>query len=149
MTLVKVLTAALLCSSLPSIGQVTTQPNPSETPDLGSKAAQAVEPWQIVPSKATTQDPTTRILGGANMYPGKKDQERNLPFISRPDSDKIALWPEGEYGGDSVCFTIRSYVVARDDKNSDSVHPVGYSTCQPATRYRLKKAGTQAEPSDK
>lgn len=39
---------------------------------------------------------------------------------------------------DTVCYKIRSYVVARDSKHSDSVHPVGYSTCHPATKYRLR-----------
>jgi len=39
---------------------------------------------------------------------------------------------------DSLCYSIRSYVVARDSKHSDSVHPVGYTTCVPASRYRLR-----------
>jgi hypothetical protein len=39
---------------------------------------------------------------------------------------------------DSLCYTIRSYVVARDSKHSDAVHPAGYSTCQPASKYRLR-----------
>ena len=39
---------------------------------------------------------------------------------------------------DAVCYTIRSYVVARDSKHSDAVHPAGYSTCQPASKYRLR-----------
>jgi hypothetical protein len=41
---------------------------------------------------------------------------------------------------DTTCYTMRSYLVARDDKNSDSTHPVGYSTCQRASQYRLKSA---------
>jgi len=39
---------------------------------------------------------------------------------------------------DTMCYTMRTYVVARDGKHSDSVHPVGYSTCQPAGKYRLR-----------
>ena len=39
---------------------------------------------------------------------------------------------------DSLCYAIRSYVVARDSKHSDSVHPVGYTTCVPASRYQLR-----------
>ncbi|MGP0019249.1 MAG: hypothetical protein ACLPHP_11815 [Candidatus Sulfotelmatobacter sp.] len=39
---------------------------------------------------------------------------------------------------ETVCYAIRSYVVARDSKYSDSTHPVSYSTCQPAARYQLK-----------
>jgi hypothetical protein len=48
--------------------------------------------------------------------------------------------PNGEYTADSICYSIRSYMVARDDKDSDSTHPVGSSTCQPASRYAVKKA---------
>lgn len=43
-------------------------------------------------------------------------------------------------GGDSYCLNIRSYVVARDSKNSDSVHLVGSTTCVPASRFRLRTA---------
>lgn len=45
---------------------------------------------------------------------------------------------QGEPGDDTTCYSIRSYVVARDNKNSDAVHPVGYTTCVPASRYRLR-----------
>jgi hypothetical protein len=38
--------------------------------------------------------------------------------------------------GDYFCLTMRTYKVARDDRNSDSTHPVSYSTCQPAARFR-------------
>ncbi len=41
---------------------------------------------------------------------------------------------------DTTCFAIRSYVVARDSKDSDSTHPAGYSTCQPSNRYRVRSA---------
>ena len=45
---------------------------------------------------------------------------------------------DGLFLDDRVCYTMRSYVVARDSKDSDSVHPVGYSTCQRAGKYRLR-----------
>jgi hypothetical protein len=44
----------------------------------------------------------------------------------------------GMEGLDGTCYAIRSYVVARDSKDSDSTHPVSYSTCQPASRYRVR-----------
>jgi rRNA maturation protein Nop10 len=53
-----------------------------------------------------------------------------------PNDSGIAY--AGRVIDDSVCYTMRSYVVARDSKDSDSVHPVRYSTCQPAGRYRLR-----------
>ncbi len=38
----------------------------------------------------------------------------------------------------ATCYTMRTYRVQRDDRRSDSVHPVGYTTCQPAPRFDLK-----------
>jgi hypothetical protein len=49
-----------------------------------------------------------------------------LPPIQMPDTD-------------NVCYTMRTYVVARDSKDSDSVHPVRYSTCTPAGKRQVKK----------
>ena len=53
-------------------------------------------------------------------------------------NDPMNFASPGQRIDDTVCYKIRSYVVARDSKDSDSVHPVGYSTCQPSTRYRLR-----------
>ncbi len=53
-------------------------------------------------------------------------------------NDPMSFASPGQRLDDTVCYTIRSYVVARDSKDSDSVHPVGYSTCQPSNRYRLR-----------
>jgi hypothetical protein len=38
----------------------------------------------------------------------------------------------------SICYSMRSYRVARDDPKSDSTRPAGYSTCQPSTRFQVK-----------
>jgi hypothetical protein len=37
-----------------------------------------------------------------------------------------------------TCYSIRSYLMARDSKDSDSTHLVSTSTCQPAQHYALK-----------
>ena len=39
---------------------------------------------------------------------------------------------------DSVCYTMRSYIVARENRDSDSTKLVGYSTCQPSSKYELR-----------
>ena len=39
---------------------------------------------------------------------------------------------------DSLCYTMRSYKVARDNPQSDSTHAVGSSTCQPAARFHTR-----------
>jgi hypothetical protein len=42
---------------------------------------------------------------------------------------------------DVTCYSIRTYRVTRDDPESDSTRPAGYSTCEPAARFRVKDAG--------
>jgi hypothetical protein len=42
---------------------------------------------------------------------------------------------------DVTCLSIRSYRVTRDDPESDTTRLVGYSTCQPATKFQVKEAG--------
>jgi hypothetical protein len=39
---------------------------------------------------------------------------------------------------DNVCYTMRSYIVARENRDSDSTKLVGYSTCQPSSKYELR-----------
>jgi hypothetical protein len=39
---------------------------------------------------------------------------------------------------DNVCYTMRSYIVARENRNSDSTKLVGYSTCQTSSKYELR-----------
>lgn len=39
-----------------------------------------------------------------------------------------------------TCYAIRSYTVAPDSPGSESTHPTGSSTCQPAANFKLKAA---------
>jgi hypothetical protein len=59
-----------------------------------------------------------------------------LKFQIQPSESGVAT--NQVVGG--FCLKMRSYVVARDSKDSDSVHLVKYSTCQPASRYQVKTA---------
>jgi len=44
---------------------------------------------------------------------------------------------------EATCYSIRGYRVTRDDPESDSTRPSGYSTCQPSDRFQVKDAGDQ------
>jgi len=44
-----------------------------------------------------------------------------------------------------TCLSIRSYRVTRDDPKSDTTRLVGYSTCQPSTRFQVKEADDRQE----
>jgi hypothetical protein len=64
-----------------------------------------------------------------------------------PETYRIIPAP-GTYGktlpsdrSEVVCYSIRSYRVTRDDPESDSTRPSGYSTCQPSDRFQVKDAG--------
>jgi hypothetical protein len=46
---------------------------------------------------------------------------------------------------DVTCLSIRSYRVMRDDPRSDTTRLVGYSTCQPATKFQVKEAGERQD----
>jgi hypothetical protein len=65
-------------------------------------------------------------LGLAEVRPDILNPAESGPSIQVPDTDH-------------VCFTMRTYVVARDSKDSDSVHPVRYSTCTPAGKRQVKR----------
>jgi len=41
---------------------------------------------------------------------------------------------------ETVCYSIRSYRVTRDDPESDSTRLTGYSECQPAAQFHAKNA---------
>jgi len=127
----QVLVAGLLLSSLPAFTQdhqpvsLAATRNVLQTPDVRTAPpATPSEPWRIIP---------------------RANEDRGLVF-STPDlgHDGFVVSPGGPLEADTTCFAIRAYVVARDSKNSDSTHPVRYSTCLPANRYRLKTADAKA-----
>jgi hypothetical protein len=41
---------------------------------------------------------------------------------------------------DGVCYTMRTYIVAREDKDSDVTRPVRVTRCLPATKLEFKSA---------
>ena len=45
----------------------------------------------------------------------------------------------------NVCFKMRTYVMARDSKDSDSTHLVRYSTCTPANARIVQKTAHPVE----
>lgn len=40
----------------------------------------------------------------------------------------------------TTCYKIRAYYMVRERRNSDVTRPDGYSTCQPASRFQVKRA---------
>jgi len=126
----RVLLVVLFLCSLSAFGQDEFLPpqksNPQPTPDLRTPpAATRSEPWRILPKADLDQNPLTVA-------------------IPQFDSQGMLVVP-GDPRADTTCFAIRSYVVARDSQDSDSVHPVGYTTCVPAAKARLRTADAHVE----
>jgi len=49
---------------------------------------------------------------------------------------------------DGVCYTMRTYVVAREDKDSDVTRPVRVTRCLAATKLEFKSAVAPARSED-
>lgn len=131
MTPVRLVAAAVLICTASAFAQEqlssTIRPNRTAEPEKSAQSA-ATEPWKLI----INQPPDSR----QSSFQWQQLDPMAVPADARP-------------GDDTLCYKIRSYVVARDSKDSDSVHPVGYSTCQPASRYRLKKTQIQTGSSAK
>ena len=86
-------------------------------------------------NRTLTGDSATDVLDrlqNGQFQVNRGNQFRVDNLVRTPD---VALLTTPD---DSVCYTMRTYVVAKDSKDSDATHPVRYTTCQPSGRYRLK-----------
>jgi hypothetical protein len=156
MTLARLLLAALLICSLPAFSQ-DQQLNTSQIPSspISSAMTSAVtsknaavapsEPWNIFPNLPADlrSDSKERIRVDQFRYDPDTFDFRTGRSKWEPKTRELRLGTRPD--GDTTCYAIRSYVVARDSKDSDSTHPAGYSTCQRASRYHLKT--TVGEPA--
>jgi hypothetical protein len=54
------------------------------------------------------------------------------------DGDANLYGDVDKLGRRNFCLKMRTYVVARDRSHPDTTHLVGYTDCQPASRYDLR-----------
>jgi hypothetical protein len=92
---------------------------------------------------APASDSTAEANSVSNFHPSIERHHFDLrplgPSIEWHRSDLHNLGSiHIEDDRDKVCYTMRSYVVEREDRDSDSTKLVGYSTCQPSSRYELR-----------
>jgi uncharacterized membrane protein len=95
---------------------------------------------------ASAESNTTRNF---RAEPLRTMQVPHTPFrVAPPDPDqKVLSSADGQGSGDETCYAIRSYLVQRDSKDSDSTHMAGYSTCRPSIRYHVKTIQAPASPA--
>jgi hypothetical protein len=156
MTLTRLLAAALVVCSALAFAQTKTD---SITATHQAAAASEVatvassEPWKIIPNQPTDAanggDPLNRLQVDKYKVFRAKTDTRTLLLGPEADAGMVLSGLDGQLDADSTCLKIRSYVVARDSKGSDSTHPVSYSTCQPAARYRLKTTEIRSGSEDR
>ena len=99
---------------------------------------------------AAGDDPPATIKATSAAPATAAAESPSGPPLSMPDAPlaatKVLQSPDGYKLSravdkrDSVCFTMRSYVVARESPNSDSTRLVAYKTCQPGWKFELRNA---------
>jgi hypothetical protein len=144
MTLTRLFVAALVvCSTLSFAQTKTDSPSASDQPSANKPATVASsEPWKFIPNQLTVansgKDPLNPLQ--IDKYKVFRSNKNTHTLLLGPEADAGMLLSGlgGDLDGVTTCLKIRSYVVARDSKDSDSTHPVSYSTCQPSTRYRVR-----------
>jgi hypothetical protein len=103
-------------------------------------SAAASEPWRIFPDSQNS--PVSGQTFPDQIPAHQLKLEVRVRQLLESQIDRLS--EEGP-----TCYAIRSYVVARDSKDSDSTHPAGYSTCQPAARYGLKATEIRSATADR
>ena|ERR1700686_3388881 len=144
MTSARLLAAALLFYSLSAFAQDRQTVSGNGVSALvtnGEATATPSEPWRVIPNRPDfSLDSADRIR--VDQY--RLDRGQLDPRTGRPKMEaqtgRAIMGEEESMEADATCYAIRSYVVARDSKDSDSTHPASYSTCRRASRYHLKTA---------
>jgi hypothetical protein len=144
MTLTRLLATALVVCSTLAFAQTKADSLAVSAQASASQSATAAssEPWKFIPNQladaSSGKDPLNRLQ--IDKYKVFRSNTNKRTLLLGPDADAgmILSGLGGDLDGVTTCLMIRSYVVARDSKDSDSTHPVSYSTCQPSTRYRVR-----------
>jgi len=148
MTLARLLAAALLFYSFSAFTQDRQTVSGNGVSALvtnGGATATPAEPWRIIPDRPDfSSDSADRIrVDQFRLDRRQLDSRTGRPKMEAQIGGAI-MGEDGSMEADAMCYAIRSYVVARDSKDSDSTHPAGYSTCRRASRYHLKTAEGQS-----
>jgi len=80
-----------------------------------------------------TQDFSALLRFSVESLPDRASQY-HLPKDSPDQLDRVTT----ESGADTVCYTMRSYLVRREDPQSDVIAFAGYKECQLASKFQLR-----------
>jgi hypothetical protein len=111
-------------------------------------------------SYAQTANPPTARTKSINgnpvaVLPDQPRLERGPSTSATSERPLLLAQPLMEHGGDLVlrespendglCYTMRTYVVAREDNTSDTTHVVRQLKCTPASTFGFKTADIRVE----
>ena len=89
--------------------------------------------------------PAASIAQTANTIVTAKPSEQSASLHST-DGTALDLARRGLFGSeferDGVCYTMRTYIMAREDRDSDATRMVRATRCLPAWKLELKTATT-------
>lgn len=94
---------------------------------------------------AGTHESSLPLSPQASGSPGFKIDSLSLnpagnakPLLVWPSQDRY--WFTERSVESTTCYKMRAYYMVRDNRNPDVTRPDGYSTCQPAARFQVKRA---------
>jgi hypothetical protein len=92
--------------------------------------------------------------GAIAAAPGPADSLGIIPadpdgFTLDTSADAYHRYLNRDSQAETYCFKMRSYLMQRESRGSDSTRLVGYTTCHPASRIQLKTTLETAEPAAK
>lgn len=155
MTLTRFFASALVVCSALAFAQTKTDSLAVSDQAAASRPATTAssEPWKFIPNQladaGSGKDPLNRLQIDQYKVFRSDTNTRTLLVSPEADAGMILSGLSGDVDGVTTCLKIRSYVVARDSKDSDSTHPVSYSTCQPAKRYSLRTTEMRSDSVDR
>jgi hypothetical protein len=128
---------------------------------LGTVTPAPPEPWRLIPEQPRTNSGVSPLKALSNdqsnaleqqvkamLASAESDRQSRTFHVTLPDGKIVSFSvPPGESAG-PTCFSIRSYQVARDSKDSDATHEVGESTCLPSQRYGVHTADQHVKLSN-
>ncbi len=80
------------------------------------------------------------LIHPEEVHPNFSDPELVHPYRYSPRMNRDES---------TVCYTMRSYLMAREARDSDVTWPAGYSACQKASRFAVKDAVEPLEPASR
>lgn len=99
------------------------------------------QPKQIPSQMAVAAQPSDSDLFDSSLGIFHTDMAQ---IVEDGRRDPNHRYSHRERDSEVTCYKMRSYLVARESPDSDVVGPAGYSTCQPASKYGVKRADKPA-----